>query len=242
MPLAELKRHHPHPAGAARPHPLPHVLLLPRRWGFCMAHDRLHGHAGRPLRGGDRFDARGRQSHLRRIPAPRRDRTTSSCSRPTSAIRRSPTTIARGWRCWPSGEPAQVASQTRYSYRFLFAPGTIGSLAWLAANEARSRPHQARAGGVVRRRRRRPHLQEEPRAAMRRSTAPWRMSCAARPAARTSPTSRPMAMTSGSTARRASTCRSACSSAAPSAPSRNTIPPATISTSSAPSIWPAPTA
>ncbi|TGU42303.1 DUF4910 domain-containing protein, partial [bacterium M00.F.Ca.ET.152.01.1.1] len=26
------------------------------------------------------------------------------------------------------------ARQTRYSYRFLFIPGTIGSLAWLAAN------------------------------------------------------------------------------------------------------------
>ncbi|MGH6762231.1 MAG: DUF4910 domain-containing protein [Phyllobacterium sp.] len=28
--------------------------------------------------------------------------------------------------------------KTRYSYRFLFAPGTIGSLAWLAANERRT--------------------------------------------------------------------------------------------------------
>jgi aminopeptidase-like protein len=30
-----------------------------------------------------------------------------------------------------------MAAQRRFSYRFLFIPGTIGSLAWLAANEAR---------------------------------------------------------------------------------------------------------
>ena len=32
---------------------------------------------------------------------------------------------------------ALSARRTRYSYRFLFAPGTIGALCWLAANEAR---------------------------------------------------------------------------------------------------------
>ena len=31
-----------------------------------------------------------------------------------------------------------AGAQTRYSYRFLFAPGTIGAITWLAANEARS--------------------------------------------------------------------------------------------------------
>jgi aminopeptidase-like protein len=36
--------------------------------------------------------------------------------------------------------------QTRFSYRFLFAPGTIGALAWLAANETRL--HRI-AGGLV---------------------------------------------------------------------------------------------
>ncbi len=52
--------------------------------------------------------------------------------------------------------------KTRYSYRFVFAPGTIGAIAWLARNEHPASRVRARSGPVLRRRWRRAHLQEEP--------------------------------------------------------------------------------
>ena len=57
------------------------------------------------------------------------------CSRPTSATPRWPTTTVPGSPClhiWPSGSAER---KTRYSYRFLFAPGSIGALTWLSRNE-----------------------------------------------------------------------------------------------------------
>ena len=40
----------------------------------------------------------------------------------------------------------------RYSYRFLFIPGTIGSITWLALNEESGRPDRARPRRHLRRR------------------------------------------------------------------------------------------
>ena len=63
---------------------------------------------------------------------------TRCSSRPTSAIPRSPTTIAPGLALLTHLAARLAPLKTRYSYRFVFAPGTIGAIAWLARNE-----HQA---------------------------------------------------------------------------------------------------
>ena len=126
--------------------------------------------------------------------------------------------------------------RTRYSYRFLFAPGTIGAIAWLARNE--HRVSRIRHGLVVavRRRRRRPDLQEEPPGRCLDRSRHGACPAGTPQRRRRSSTSSPTAMTSGNTARRASISPSGCFSAASSGPFPNITPPPTISISSGPSI------
>ena len=124
-------------------------------------------------------------------------------------------------------------TRTRYSYRFLFAPGTIGAITWLARNEAHV--HRIKHGLVVSMLGDRGGpTYKKSRRAMRRSTGRWSMRCIIRGCRRSSRIFRPMAMTSGNTARPASTCRSGCSSAANTAPFPNITPRPTISISSRP--------
>ena len=106
---------------------------------------------------------------------------------------------------------ALAGTPHRYSYRFLFIPGTIGSITWLALNE--DKVHRIRHGLVLalRGRRRPVHVQAVAGAAMPRSTVSpltsWEP-CRADTASSTSP---PTATTSDSTARPASTSPSAAS-------------------------------
>ena len=65
---------------------------------------------------------------------------------PTSATRRSPTTTSPASRCSPNSASALAARPRRFTYGFLFIPGTIGSITWLARNEAQL---DANRGGLV---------------------------------------------------------------------------------------------
>ena len=51
-----------------------------------------------------------------------------------------------------------LQAEPRFSYRFLFIPGTIGSIAWLSRNRDRAGAHQARARTDLRRQRCAVHL------------------------------------------------------------------------------------
>ena len=132
-----------------------------RTWGFCLSHNSwLKLPAGR-LRGG--IDSTLEPGHLTYARA--RDRGRGRGRGPDLHLRLPP--LARERQ--PSGIAVAtlLAKRTaraplRHTYRFLFAPGTIGPLAWLHQNRDRARPHRARADAVVHRRRRRPHLQAQP--------------------------------------------------------------------------------
>ena len=93
----------------------------------------------------------------------------------------------------------------RWTYRFLFAPGTIGSITWLSQNPDRIASDPARPGAHRSRRAGAAGLQAHPARRPARSTGPrptWSPAGAARSA-----TTRPTATTSGSTTRWASTWR-----------------------------------
>ncbi|TGT75965.1 DUF4910 domain-containing protein [bacterium M00.F.Ca.ET.159.01.1.1] len=103
------------------------------RWGFCMSHNLLMSLSERRYR--VHIDSELRQGaltygeYLHTGTSDREFLLTTHICHPSMANDNCSglallTVLARKLR----------ARQTRYSYRFLFIPGTIGSLAWLAAN------------------------------------------------------------------------------------------------------------
>ena len=88
---------------------------------------------------------------------------------PPLALQRQP--VGSGRRHLP-GRTARREASHRYSYRFLFAPGTIGSITWLARNEddLGSIKHGLVLAGLGRCRR--PSPTSRPGAATPRSTGP----------------------------------------------------------------------
>ncbi len=128
----------------------------------------------------------------------------------------------------------QARPRRRYSYRFLFIPGTIGSITWLARNEVRIdhglvAANLGDAGTFHYKRSRRGNRGDRSRRLLRSQEAPESRSA--------SRISSPSAMTSGNTARRASTSRWDRSPAPPTAAIPSTTPRRTISISSAPRRW-----
>lgn len=132
-PLAEIESHlHSEPE---HPDWIPYRTSYYRRaWGFCLPHrDRLRLRPGRY-----RVEVR---SSLQpgsltygeaRVPGRSREEIiifTHVCHPSLANDNTSGMAIATALACWLAGQPR------RYTYRVVFAPGTIGSLCWLKKNE-----------------------------------------------------------------------------------------------------------
>ncbi len=105
-----------------------------RTWGFCLSHQPAAGARARGVRRGDRLDARARSPHLRRAAAPgnqRRGGADLDLRLPSVAGQRQPLRASRSRRCSPSSCRSDSCGTPTGS---VFAPGTIGPLAWLHQN------------------------------------------------------------------------------------------------------------
>jgi len=135
LPIEELRRHiHTLPE---TPDWIPYrTAYYARTWGFCMAHRTLEQMTDAEYRVViDSTLAPGALSYGEiHVPGRRTDEVLISvhCCHPSLANDNlSGMTIARTLARW------LLAAPRRLSYRFLFIPGTIGSIAWLARNEDR---------------------------------------------------------------------------------------------------------
>ena len=129
----------------------PHIFTLPHqpdlipyrtsyyaeRWGFCMSHNALEA-----LEDGeyevciDSELSQGSLTYAERVHAGERDDEIllqAHICHPSLA-----NDNCSGLSLLAQLAAAMAPIKTRYTYRFLFAPGTIGAIAWLARNEARA--------------------------------------------------------------------------------------------------------
>lgn len=137
MPLAELKEHLF--TLPEKPDLIPYrTSYYEERWGFCLAHRQLEA-----MEDGDyevRIDSTLRPGHLRwgelLLPGASDDTvlvSTHVCH-PSLA---NDNLSGIGVCAWLAAQLAEL--ELRYSYRFLFIPGTIGSITWLATHEEAAR-------------------------------------------------------------------------------------------------------
>ena len=208
MTLDELRPASAHAPGPARPDPVPDLLL--RRGLGVLPQSAPTRHVGaRRVRGAHRLPAGAGVAELRRGRGPRATARRRSSCRPTSVTRRWPTTTSPASpsrRCSPGA--CSTGRAPRHTFRFVYAPGTIGAITWLARNRERggadpswTDPHLPRAIPI-------PSPTSGRSTAGDRSTAPPRH-VSPRAAWRTSSsTSSRTATTSASTTRPGSACPS----------------------------------
>ena len=134
MSLAELRKHlHSLPQ---QPDLIPYrTSYYAENWGFCIPHRQLESLQDDTYEVVINSSSRRRLPHVRRVSAPGRDRGRSAAfgaHLPPLARQRQLLRARPAGASWPS---ASARTKTRYSYRFLFAPGSIGALTWLSRNE-----------------------------------------------------------------------------------------------------------
>ena len=151
---------HLHLAGSTGPDPLPDVLLR-GELGVLHAASAIREPARRELRGRHRFKPDGRPPHLRRVSAQGRDRGRVPAVRPRLPSFACQRQLLRHRASDPSGKAAvRPANALQLSLPVRAGHDRRHHLA--RPQRAACIPDQARPGALHGRRRRRPHLQEEP--------------------------------------------------------------------------------
>lgn len=145
LPLQELRRHiHTLPA---QPDLIPYrTSYYEERWGFCMSHTALAALPEGTYRA--RIDAEHIEGSLTYGECLLRGETEEEVLLSAHACHPSlANDNCSGMAVLALLAARMVGRRTRLSYRFVFAPGTIGAITWLARNQANT--HRIRHGLIV---------------------------------------------------------------------------------------------